>query len=157
MSHGGGDEGGERWLVSYADFITLLMVLFVVLYSMGQVDVEKYKMLAENLRSAFSGGGPVKVVDSQISTGGGTTKDGEPNPIVVPGIPEKPPVSEEVAGRSIQYAGCIQSWVRGQCPNKYRWSADISQREVTFSAGISLPARFCLPGFGHDHRNVKSH
>src|SRR5512140_737375 len=98
MSHGGGDEGGERWLVSYADFITLLMVLFVVLYSMGQVDVEKYKMLAENLRSAFSGGGPVKVVDSQISTGGGTTKDGEPNPIVVPGIPEKPPVSEEVAG-----------------------------------------------------------
>lgn len=55
-------------------------------------------MLAENLRSAFSGGGPVKVVDSQISTGGGTTTDGQPNPIVVPGIPEKPPVSEEVAG-----------------------------------------------------------
>jgi chemotaxis protein MotB len=98
MSHGGGDGGGERWLVSYSDFITLLMVLFVVLYSMGQVDVEKYKLLAENLRAAFSGGGPVKVVDSQISTGGGTTTDGSPNPIVVPGIPEKPPVSEEVAG-----------------------------------------------------------
>jgi len=31
----------ERWLVSYADFITLLMVLFVILYSMGQVNVEK--------------------------------------------------------------------------------------------------------------------
>jgi chemotaxis protein MotB len=44
MAHGGGEEGGEnseRWLVSYSDFITLLMVLFVVLYSMGQVDVEK--------------------------------------------------------------------------------------------------------------------
>ena len=54
MSYGG---GGDRWLVSYSDFITLLMVLFVVLYSMGQVDVEKYKMLAENLRSAFAGGG----------------------------------------------------------------------------------------------------
>jgi chemotaxis protein MotB len=95
MSHGG---GGDRWLVSYSDFITLLMVLFVVLYSMGQVDVEKYKMLAENLRSAFAGGGPVKVVAAQISTSGGNSKDGEPNPIVVPGIPEKPPVSEEVAG-----------------------------------------------------------
>jgi chemotaxis protein MotB len=96
MSHGGG--GGDRWLVSYADFITLLMVLFVVLYSMGQVDVEKYKMLAENLRSAFAGGGPVKVVSTNISSGGGTSKDGAPNPIVVPGIPQKPPVSEEVAG-----------------------------------------------------------
>jgi len=95
MSHGG---GGDRWLVSYSDFITLLMVLFVVLYSMGQVDVEKYKMLAENLRSAFAGGGPVKVVAAQISTAGGNSKDGSPNPIVVPGIPEKPPVSEEVAG-----------------------------------------------------------
>lgn len=98
MSHGGGEGGGDRWLVSYADFITLLMVLFVVLYSMGQVDVEKYKMLAENLRAAFAGGGPVKVVSPQISSGGGNSKDGSPNPIVVPGIPNKPPVSEEVAG-----------------------------------------------------------
>ena len=32
MSHGG---GGDRWLVSYADFITLLMVLFVVLVLHG--------------------------------------------------------------------------------------------------------------------------
>jgi chemotaxis protein MotB len=99
MSHGGGEGGGDRWLVSYADFITLLMVLFVVLYSMGQVDVEKYKQLADSLRAAFTfGGGPVKVVDSQISQGGGRNKDGSPDPIVVPGIPEKPPASEEVAG-----------------------------------------------------------
>lgn len=99
MSHGGGEGGGDRWLVSYADFITLLMVLFVVLYSMGQVDVEKYKQLADSLRAAFTlGGGPVKVVDSQISQGGGRNPDGVPNPIVVPGIPDKPPVSEEVAG-----------------------------------------------------------
>ena len=94
MSHGGGEGGGDRWLVSYADFITLLMVLFVVLYSMGQVDVEKYKQLADSLRAAFTlGGGPVKVVDSQISQGGGRNPDGVPNPIVVPGIPDKPPAS----------------------------------------------------------------
>ncbi len=98
MSHGGGDGGGERWLVSYADFITLLMVMFVVLYSMGQVDVEKYKQLAQSMRAAFAFGGPVKVIDAQVSQGGGTSKDGDPNPIVIPGIPEKPPVAEEVAG-----------------------------------------------------------
>jgi chemotaxis protein MotB len=101
MAHGGGGEGGEnseRWLVSYADFITLLMVLFVVLYSMGQVDVQKYKRLAESMRAAFSLGGPTKVIETQINQSGGATEDGQPKPIVVPGIPEAPPKSEEVAG-----------------------------------------------------------
>lgn len=89
----------ERWLVSYADFITLLMVLFVVLYSMGQVNVEKYKQLAESMRMAFSIGGASQVVDSQINQAGGTSEDGSSKPIVVPGIPEGPTQSEEVAGQ----------------------------------------------------------
>ena len=98
MSHGGGDGGGERWLVSYADFITLLMVLFVVLYSMGQVDVKKYKQLADSMRAAFAGGAPVKVVDTRINQSSGQETNGQPNPIVIPDIPETPPKSEEVAG-----------------------------------------------------------
>jgi chemotaxis protein MotB len=105
MGHGGGEEGGEsseRWLVSYADFITLLMVLFVVLYSMGKVDIEKYKRLAESMRTAFTLGGAVKVVDTQINSTGGTIENGKANPIVVPGIPEGPPKSEEVAGQLTQ-------------------------------------------------------
>ncbi len=88
----------ERWLVSYADFITLLMVLFVILYSMGQVNVEKYKQLAESMRTAFTGG-PAQVVDSRINQAGGTSEDGTSKPIVVPGIPEGPTQSEEVAGQ----------------------------------------------------------
>jgi chemotaxis protein MotB len=102
---GGGEEGegsSERWLVSYSDFITLLMVLFVVLYSMGKVDVEKYKKLADSMRVTFSNGGPVKVVDSQINQAGGADQNGQPNPIVIPGIPSRPPVSEEVAGQLTQ-------------------------------------------------------
>lgn len=105
MSHGGGDDGGEsseRWLISYADFITLLMVLFVVLYSMGQMDVEKYKRLAESMRTAFSLGGAARVVDSQIDQTGGSSKDGQAKPIVIPGIPQGPPKSEEVAGQLTQ-------------------------------------------------------
>src|ERR1041385_4547378 len=88
----------DRWLVSYADFITLLMVLFVILYSMGQVDVKKYRKLADSMRTAFTLGGPSQVVDSQISQAGGTNEDGPSKPIVVPGIPEGPTQSEEVAG-----------------------------------------------------------
>jgi chemotaxis protein MotB len=95
-------ENSERWLVSYSDFITLLMVMFVVLYSMGQVDVKKYKQLATSMRAAFNIGGPVQIVDSQINQEGGSTEDGRPNPITIPGIPQKPPESQEVAGELTQ-------------------------------------------------------
>ncbi|MFT7560628.1 MAG: chemotaxis protein MotB [Flavobacteriales bacterium] len=44
----------ERWLVSYADFITLLFAFFVVMYSISQVNENKYKQLSETLGSAFS-------------------------------------------------------------------------------------------------------
>ena len=66
---------------------------------MGQTDVEKYKQLAESMRAAFSiGGGPAKVINVQIDSAGGKSTEGSPNPIVIPGIPEKRPASEEVAG-----------------------------------------------------------
>jgi len=98
------EGGGERWLVSYSDFITLLMVLFVVLYSMGQTDVEKYKQLAESMREAFSiGGSSSDVIDLQISEASGSSSEGgEASPIVIPGIPSEAPESEEVADRLTQ-------------------------------------------------------
>jgi chemotaxis protein MotB len=43
----------ERWLVSYADFVTLLFAFFVVLYSVAQVDRKKVVELAEAIQQAF--------------------------------------------------------------------------------------------------------
>ena len=43
----------ERWLVSYADFITLLFAFFVVMYSISQVSESKYRVLSETLTEAF--------------------------------------------------------------------------------------------------------
>ncbi|MEV4351735.1 flagellar motor protein MotB [Actinoplanes sp. NPDC049596] len=43
----------ERWLVSYADMLTLLFVLFVVLYSMSDVNMKKFAELASGLSSGF--------------------------------------------------------------------------------------------------------
>ena len=43
----------ERWLVSYADMLTLLFVLFVVLYSMSDVNMKKFSELASGLSSGF--------------------------------------------------------------------------------------------------------
>jgi len=44
----------ERWLVSYADFITLLFAFFVVLYSSSQLDNRKAGRLAKAIQTAFS-------------------------------------------------------------------------------------------------------
>ena len=44
----------ERWLVSYADFITLLFAFFVVMYSISQVNQSKYRVLSESFIEAFN-------------------------------------------------------------------------------------------------------
>jgi chemotaxis protein MotB len=46
-------ENLERWLVSYADFITLLFAFFVVMYSISSVNEGKYRVLSDTLVSAF--------------------------------------------------------------------------------------------------------
>lgn len=46
-------ENHDRWLVSYADFITLLFALFVVLYAISQVNEGKYRVLSDALVQAF--------------------------------------------------------------------------------------------------------
>jgi chemotaxis protein MotB len=45
----------ERWLITYADMITLLMVLFIVLYSISQVDLAKFRRLKEGVAGGFGG------------------------------------------------------------------------------------------------------
>ena len=46
-------ENEERWLLTYADLITLLMVFFVVMYAMSKVDADNFKKLAATLSSSF--------------------------------------------------------------------------------------------------------
>ncbi|MGO9489505.1 MAG: OmpA family protein [Solirubrobacteraceae bacterium] len=54
--HGGeGEESNERWLLTYADMITLLMALFMVLFSISSVNISKVQVLQKSLRAAFSG------------------------------------------------------------------------------------------------------
>jgi chemotaxis protein MotB len=48
------ESGSERWLVSYADFITLLFAFFVVMYSISSVNEGKYKVLSESLEGVFN-------------------------------------------------------------------------------------------------------
>ncbi len=52
-----GDDGGrvshERWLISYADFITLLFAFFVVLYASTNIDSKKIQRIAAAIQNAF--------------------------------------------------------------------------------------------------------
>ena len=52
----------ERWLVSYADFITLMFAFFVIMYAISQADMSKFKKFTQGVRNAFAAG-PVGMVD----------------------------------------------------------------------------------------------
>ena len=54
-------DNHERWLVSYADFITLLFAFFVVMYALSTVSEGKYRVLSESLGSAFGGSAPERI------------------------------------------------------------------------------------------------
>ena len=72
-------DNHERWMVSYADFITLLFAFFVVMYALSSVNEGKYRVLSESMSSAF------RNVDVNVST---------PQPtVVLPPLPvsRKPP------------------------------------------------------------------
>jgi chemotaxis protein MotB len=53
-------ENHERWLVSYADMVTLLMCLFIVLFAMSQVDQAKFAALSAGLSASF--GAPINAM-----------------------------------------------------------------------------------------------
>ncbi len=62
-SSGGHDGAGSmRWLLTYADLITLMMVFFVVMYSMSKRDQTKYAALAASLRRSFAVAGGDAVI-----------------------------------------------------------------------------------------------
>jgi chemotaxis protein MotB len=54
--HRTSEAGLERWLITYADLITLLMIFFVVLYAMSKIDAAKYESLSKALQLEFRNG-----------------------------------------------------------------------------------------------------
>lgn len=55
--HGGGheEESSERWLLTYADMITLLTAFFIMMYSMSVLNLEQFNKMAISIRSGFGG------------------------------------------------------------------------------------------------------
>jgi chemotaxis protein MotB len=85
-AHAEEHENHERWLVSYADFITLLFAFFVVMYSVSRVDNKRLVQVAESIRWAMhhagtGGTGALPIFDGPPSEGGGPAlRSGSVNP-----------------------------------------------------------------------------
>lgn len=52
-------ENSERWLLTYADLITLLLAFFIVMYSMSQIDAKKFGQMKTQLSSILRGGNTI--------------------------------------------------------------------------------------------------
>src|SRR3954467_7969981 len=90
-------ENEERWLVSFADMMTLLFCLFMVLFAISSVNTSKFEALQKALQNAFSG---------KILSGGKavmeTGNEEQPNrPGTEPPLPAMTPL-EAVANSSIE-------------------------------------------------------
>lgn len=57
------DENHDRWLISYADLVTLLFAFFVVMYAISQVNDGKYRTLSQSLNSAFAAREGVRLIE----------------------------------------------------------------------------------------------
>lgn len=71
-------ENHERWLVSYADMVTLLMCLFIVLFAMSQIDKQKFAALASGLAASF--GAPISAETTSATGSNASVLQGLPNP-----------------------------------------------------------------------------
>jgi len=68
-------ENHERWLVSYADFITLLFAFFVVMFASSQTDKSKAKQVSEAVEKALKEGHSVSIPPAVAKVLGGTVDD----------------------------------------------------------------------------------
>lgn len=69
------DDDPHRWLVSYADFITLLFAFFVVMYAISSINQGKYTQLTNAMGTAFSGDGATGI--DQTGKDKGTGDEGQ--------------------------------------------------------------------------------
>jgi chemotaxis protein MotB len=101
--HAAEHDNEERWLLTYADMLTLMFALFMVLYSISSVNISKYESLQQSLKAAFSGsvlsGGRSIIQSGSESTSAHTPATAEVPSIVplTPNIPKPTQTAAQVA------------------------------------------------------------
>ncbi|RUT42858.1 flagellar motor protein [Paenibacillus anaericanus] len=62
----------DRWMITYADLITLLLIFFVIMFAMSRLDIEKYETITQSLQLTFKSG------DSLLEKGNGILGTADP-------------------------------------------------------------------------------
>jgi len=77
-------ENAERWLLTYADMITLLMVFFIMMYAMSMLDMKKFDKAALGFKQAFGGAGTPGILQGGKSVfGSGGSNPEVPTAVLV--------------------------------------------------------------------------
>lgn len=129
-------ENHDRWLVSYADFITLLFAFFVVMYAISSVNENKYRVLSESLGAAFGRTPPV-------------TMSYRPADTVVqpelPPLPKKPRLSEAMKQERQQMTAMAQNILRVLQPLVQEGKVRVTQQAQGITVEINASVLFA-PG-----------
>lgn len=147
-------ENHERWLVSYADFITLLFAFFVVMYSISSINEGKYRVLSDAIVAAFRS--PAKSLDPvQI---GQLAKSPNSSPVNLPYEyrrkleaivrEQERSVAREIGGRSADVASTALKQISGEIQQAVQALIDqdlIKVREGKGWLEIELKANILYP------------
>lgn len=135
-------ENHERWLVSYADMVTLLMCLFIVLFAISQVDKAKFAQLSAGLSASF--GAPITALPGVSPEG--SVLDALPAAVdIAAGIaPGQDAAQEEVDAAAAQAAAERARRVAGEAQAAYDNLAEARRKiqAALDAAGFSGAARF---------------
>jgi len=157
-------ENHERWLVSYADFITLLFAFFVVMYSISSVNEGKYRVLSDTLEAVFSdpvrSKNPIQLGELSRGEGDLSAEPGEPEAIdyeiELPEIPHRPPPATEADIRTIndltqQLSGALADMIESEdviIKQGEDWLELEIKSRVLFESGESRLERAAVPVIG---------
>lgn len=103
----------ERWMISYADMLTLLLALFIVMFAISKVDQQKFVQFAQGANQAFGGAGEV------VLTGQGGSETGSQGILA----DSRPPATEGMnvdPGKAAQMIAAEQARQAAQAAEKQR-------------------------------------
>ncbi len=145
-------ENHERWMVSYADMMTLLLVLFIVLFAMSQVDKQKFAALAKGLSESF--GGPISVQPGP--TPEGSVLDGLPGAIDIASAiaPDQTVQEAEVDAAAAEAALAEAQQVAAEAQAEYQ---DLSQVQERIEAALAAAGHAGAARFEIDERGLVVH
>jgi len=132
-------ENHERWLVSYADFMTLLFAFFVVMYAISQVNEGKYKILADSLVNAF-GKEPVTSAPIIVQVGGTAQQ-----PSQTPKLPVPPRSNEALRREKERMTGMARDIMQVLAPLVQQGKVRVTQTSIGVNVEINANVLFA-PG-----------